>query len=161
MTPSLTPVWPGHERLLDEVHLSVSLSLEWHKADDLLALNGITSWILGRSRIYWKQARVIVDEAYLQLESSGTNQTERVSETRNTGHGVEHDLRAYLQPTTHEQTTYSTRVHDQEEGGPYDDVHRHTHSHAHFLQRRSRSCSQTHTFNALRTLQHFYGSRSD
>ena len=29
------------------------------------------------------------------------------------------------------------------------------------FQRRSRSCSQAHTFDAVRTLEHFYGSRSD
>ena len=36
-------------------------------------------------------------------------------------------------------------------------VHRDTISRA-LLERRSRSCSQTHTFDALRKLQHFHGS---
>ena len=39
-------------------------------------------------------------------------------------------------------------------------VHTHTLSRALF-QRRGRSCSQTRTLDALRTPQHFYGSRSD
>ena len=30
-----------------------------HKADDLLAASGITSWIFRQSQIYWKQARMI------------------------------------------------------------------------------------------------------
>ena len=29
-----------------------------YKADDLLAANGITSWILRQSQIYWRQARM-------------------------------------------------------------------------------------------------------
>ena len=51
------------------------------KPDDLLAENGVTSWILRQGKVYWKQARMIAkqhegrwDKAYLQQASSDINQ---------------------------------------------------------------------------------------
>ena len=42
----------------DEVEPWVDYICATHKADDFLTTGGITSWTLGRSRLYWKQARM-------------------------------------------------------------------------------------------------------
>ena len=56
-----------------------------HKADDMFAANGITSWILGRGQIYGRHAkndcqapRRPLDQDRLQLEPSSINQAKRV-----------------------------------------------------------------------------------
>ena len=63
-----------------------------HKADDLLAANGITSLILRQSGIYWKQAILNAKhherrwtKLSLQLESSDGNLAERAPEAWRTG----------------------------------------------------------------------------
>ena len=66
-----------------------------HKADDLLAAIGITSWILRQSM---ETPRRPLDKTHLQLEPSDIDQTERVSEARETGQ--EMGRRHQFVPTT-------------------------------------------------------------
>ena len=52
-----------HDEPEDELESWVDFKVRaTHKADDLLAALGITSWILEKSRIHWKQARMIANQ---------------------------------------------------------------------------------------------------
>ena len=61
-----------------------------HKADDLSAASGITSWILRQSKICWRQASMIAthhEDRWTKLLSN-INQAKRVPQTMKTGHEV-------------------------------------------------------------------------
>ena len=54
-----------------------------HKADGQLAANGITSWILGQSRIYWKQARMMTKQHEGRWTRLTSNWTPAISTKQN------------------------------------------------------------------------------
>ena len=68
-----------------------------HKADELLAANGITSWVLRQSRMCWKQARIF--QLIFNWNPVISTKQKRYRKQGRPAKRWEDDINAYLQPT--------------------------------------------------------------
>ena len=88
----------------DELAPWVDIVRSTHKVDDLSASDGITSWILGQSQIYWKQARINARDHERRWTKLICNWSPAISTTQKSYHkqgGLakiwEDDINTYLQ----------------------------------------------------------------